>query len=74
MRQIARMIAVSLPVSPLAAPEWRALSEDDAQAALKGRELVYGSSAWQEFRTSGRTVCNAGRDSRGYWDVRDGKY
>ncbi|WP_156927462.1 hypothetical protein [Leisingera methylohalidivorans] len=50
------------------------MSEDDAQAALKGRELVYGSSAWQEFRTSGRTVCNAGRDSRGYWDVRDGKY
>ncbi|KIC08306.1 hypothetical protein RA19_20240 [Leisingera sp. ANG-M1] len=74
MRQFALMIAVSCAVSPVSAAEWRVLNGEEVQAALEGRKLVYGNGAWQEFRASGRTLYNAGRDSWGYWGVRDGKY
>ncbi|MBY6138568.1 hypothetical protein KUV26_03895 [Leisingera daeponensis] len=74
MRQFALMIALSSAVSPVSAGEWQRLSGDEVQAALEGRRLVYGSGAWQEFSAFGRTLYNAGRDSWGYWGVRDGKY
>ncbi|MCB4455552.1 hypothetical protein [Leisingera sp. McT4-56] len=74
MRQIALMIALSSAVSPVWGGEWRSLSGEEVRAALEGKRLVYSSGAWQEFRASGRTLYNAGHDSWGYWDVRDGKY
>jgi hypothetical protein len=43
-------------------------------AALEGRKLEYTNGAWQEFRASGRTLYNAGRDSWGYWAVRGDAY
>ena len=43
------------------------------RAALAGQRLVY-AEAWQEFRTSGRTLYNAGRDTWGYWEARGGQY
>ncbi|SLN59311.1 hypothetical protein PSJ8397_03149 [Pseudooctadecabacter jejudonensis] len=43
-------------------------------AALTDRALVYDDGATQDFRASGRTLYNAGRDSWGYWAVRGDQY
>ncbi|UWR21310.1 hypothetical protein [Sulfitobacter sp. S190] len=40
---------------------------------LTGQRVTY-DGAWQEFRASGRTLYNAGRDSWGYWAVRGDQY
>ncbi|MEL7117469.1 MAG: hypothetical protein AAGP08_18115 [Pseudomonadota bacterium] len=53
--------------------DWVALSGAEIEAALTDRKLEY-AAAWQEFRASGRTLYNAGRDSWGYWAVRGDQY
>lgn len=42
-------------------------------ADLAGVTLDY-DAAWQDFRASGRTLYNAGRDSWGNWRDQDGRY
>lgn len=46
---------------------------DEIRAALEGRKLQY-DNACQDFRKSGRTLYNAGRDSWGYWRVEGDQY
>jgi hypothetical protein len=53
--------------------EWTALSGEDITETLTGRAVQY-VSATQDFRASGRTLYNAGRDSWGYWTVRGAQY
>ncbi|NRB02249.1 MAG: hypothetical protein HRU30_03200 [Rhodobacteraceae bacterium] len=55
------------------AEDWTKLTGAEVHAALEGRTLQY-KNAWQDFRASGRTLYNAGRDSWGYWGVRDDQY
>lgn len=55
------------------AEEWTPLDGAGIDAALRGQKLQY-ADAWQEFRPSGRTLYNAGRDSWGYWAVRGDQY
>jgi hypothetical protein len=71
-----RLIALFLTILPInaAAQDWIRLQDDAARAALEGRRVVYDSGAWQEFRVSGATLYNAGRDSWGYWRVRGDQY
>ncbi|KMW57159.1 hypothetical protein AIOL_002120 [Candidatus Rhodobacter oscarellae] len=60
----------------LAGPAWAEMAPmtgPQIQAALEGRKLQY-DNAWQDFRASGRTLYNAGRDSWGYWAVRGDQY
>jgi hypothetical protein len=52
---------------------WSVMGGSEILAALTGRTLDYGAQ-WQDFRTSGRTLYHAGRDSWGYWAVRDDQY
>ncbi len=52
---------------------WEALSGPEIASALTGQVLDY-DTAWQDFRASGRTLYHAGRDSWGYWVVRDDQY
>ena len=59
--------------TPLAAEDWVALSGAEIETALTGKKLQY-DGAWQDFRASGRTLYNAGRDSWGYWAIRDDQY
>ena len=61
-----------LPCAALA-EEWAPLTGPEIREALEGRKLEY-ANAWQDFRASGRTLYNAGRDSWGYWRVEDDKY
>ena len=42
--------------------------------ALEGRALIYEGGETQDFRSSGATLYNAGRDSWGYWAVRGDQY
>lgn len=56
------------------AETWTQLDGSGIRAALDGRKLVYDGGAWQEFRTSGRTLYNAGSDSWGYWRVESDRY
>lgn len=58
---------------PAAAEDWVPLTGAQIQEALTGKKLQY-ENAWQDFRASGRTLYNAGRDSWGYWAVRDDQY
>ena len=58
---------------PAWADDWRILTGAEIQAALTGKKLQY-AEAWQDFRASGATLYNAGRDSWGYWAVRDDQY
>lgn len=66
-------------------PAWAggyvSLSGAEIAAMLRDARIVYeetgqanGQGAWQEFRASGRTLYNAGRDSWGYWQVRGDEY
>ncbi|WP_300029190.1 hypothetical protein [uncultured Roseobacter sp.] len=52
---------------------WTPMSGEDIGVALTDRKLQY-TSAWQEFRASGRTLYNAGADSWGYWRVQGDQY
>lgn len=72
VRRFALLFMMIATVS--AADEWRVLSGADIEVALEGRKVLYTSGAWQEFKPSGRTLYNAGRDSWGYWNVRDNQY
>jgi hypothetical protein len=74
MRLFALILAVFPPVTAVQAAEWQVLDGASITAALEGRRLEYSSGAWQEFRASGRTLYNAGRDSWGYWAVRGAAY
>lgn len=56
-----------------AAETWQSMTGDEIRAALEGRVLAY-DSARQEFRRSGRTLYNAGRDSWGYWRIAGDRY
>jgi hypothetical protein len=70
-----RRIALFLILLPgLAAAGWVRLDEGGIDAALSGARLAYDNGVWQEFRASGRTLHNAGRDSWGYWETRGGCY
>lgn len=71
MRRFALMMA--LLAGPVAAEGWEPLHGDEIRAALKGRKLQY-ANAWQNFRSSGRTLYNAGKDSWGYWRVESDQY
>lgn len=72
IRQFTCMFA--LLSAPLFANEgWFPVKGDDLAEMLNDTVWDYGS-AWQEFYVSGRTNYNAGRDSWGYWEVRDGEY
>ncbi len=59
--------------APAWAQDWQDMNGDDIRMALEGRKLVY-ENAWQDFRASGRTLYNAGRDSWGYWRVENDRY
>jgi hypothetical protein len=76
MRRIAQVTALLLGVSPgpALAQDWQALSGDQVRVALEGRKLTYDSGATQDFRASGRTLYNAGRDSWGYWRITGDQY
>ena len=52
---------------------WQRMTGDDIRSVLTDQRLTY-DTAWQEFRASGRTLYNAGRDSWGYWQVRNDQY
>ncbi|MFK7942978.1 MAG: hypothetical protein AB8B85_08730 [Paracoccaceae bacterium] len=56
-----------------AADDWLPLSGAEIRSALTDRKLVY-ATAWQEFKSSGRTLYNAGHDSWGYWRVEGDHY
>ena len=76
MRRQILVLAIGIafgPGSALAA-DWQRLGGEAIRAALEGRRLVYDGGAWQSFNASGRTLYNAGRDSWGYWGVRDDRY
>jgi hypothetical protein len=52
---------------------WTPLDGDQIRAALTDRVLEY-ETAWQDFRSSGRTLYHAGSDSWGYWRVQGDQY
>jgi len=56
-----------------AAEDWRSMSGAEISEALTGKTLAY-EVAWQEFRVSGQTLYNAGRDNWGYWRVEGDRY
>ncbi|MEP3639381.1 MAG: hypothetical protein ABJN14_19190 [Paracoccaceae bacterium] len=58
---------------PACADDWVALTGSQTRTALEGRKLQY-ANAWQEFRSSGRTLYNARQDSWGYWRIEDDQY
>ena len=72
MRRFMCVLTV-LPGLAVAEP-FVALNGDEVSQALKGRALVYTDGATQDFRPSGATLYNAGRDSWGYWAVRGDQY
>ena len=69
-------IALILAFLPtfVAAEDWISVPGDDVRATLEGRKLLYSNEAWQDFRATGRTLYNAGRDSWGYWRVQGDQY
>ena len=71
MRCVGQMVVLALVAGPVWG--WERLDDAGIRAALAGQRLVY-AEAWQEFRTSGRTLYNAGRDTWGYWEARGGQY
>lgn len=74
MRRLIYAAAMLLPTVMQAedAP-WQAMSGAEITQALMGRTLQY-DTAWQDFRASGKTLYNAGRDSWGYWRVEGDQY
>ena len=76
MRHLAAIsltLLLGLAQAALAETRWQVLDGPGIRAALEGRKLAY-ENAWQDFRASGRTLYNAGRDSWGYWRVEDDRY
>lgn len=73
MRVWAWVVLIVLPSGVWAEEHWVSLTGAQISEALTGKKLVY-SSAWQEFRASGRTLYNAGQDSWGYWRVVNDQY
>ena len=71
MRQLA--MGMILLAGPVQAGEWVPISGGDIAETLTGQVVQY-ENAWQDFRASGRTLYNAGRDSWGYWAVRGDQY
>lgn len=71
MRRFALILA--LMAGPAAAEDWQPMAGDEIRTALEGRTLHY-ARAWQAFRSSGRTLYNAGQDSWGYWRVQGHQY
>ena len=68
------MFIALLFAMPVAADEvWTPLSGAQIAEALTGKVLEY-PGGWQDFRASGRTLYNTGRDSWGYWAVRGDQY
>jgi hypothetical protein len=69
------LMALALVATPASSEEgpWAPMSGPEITQALTDRTLQY-ENAWQDFRPSGRTLYNAGRDSWGYWAVRDDQY
>ena len=67
------LILALLPVGAMA-DAFEPLTGDQITAALTDRALIYDDGATQDFRLSGRTLYNAGRDSWGYWAVRGDQY
>lgn len=53
--------------------EWKSMNGTQITAALTGHKVQY-DTAWQDFRATGRTLYNAGRDSWGYWRVTNDQY
>ncbi len=76
MRRFAVVFSVISAVLPvkLAADGFAVMDGAQIKAALTDRALVYGDGSTQDFRASGRTLYNAGRDSWGYWAVRGDQY
>ncbi|KEJ90120.1 hypothetical protein [Sulfitobacter donghicola] len=52
---------------------WHSMSGAQISETLTDQRVQY-ETAWQEFRASGKTLYNAGRDSWGYWAVRGDQY
>lgn len=73
MRAALLGVMILLPLAAGAQDGWTRLSGDEVRAALTDRKLTY-ANAWQDFRASGRTLYNAGRDSWGYWRVQGDQY
>ena len=67
------LMAVALLAGGAQADDWAPMSGKDIELALTGQVVRY-ETAWQDFRASGRTLYNAGRDSWGYWAVRGDQY
>ncbi len=70
---IAVLLAFCAPAAHADSDKWRALSGDEITQALTGLMIQY-PSAKQDFRASGQTRYNAGRDSWGSWTVRGSQY
>ena len=73
MRRFAFLAFLLCPLSAAAEEPWVALSGDEIRTVLTDRKLAY-ENAWQEFRSSGRTLYTAGADSWGYWRVEGDQY
>lgn len=59
--------------TPALTENFEPLTAAQITESLTDRKLQY-ENAWQDFRASGRTLYNAGRDSWGYWAVRGDQY
>jgi len=68
------LVIVTVWAMPLSAQDAFPLTGDQIAAALTGRSVVYAGGETQDFRTSGRTLYNAGHDSWGYWAIRGDQY
>jgi len=64
---------IILAALPAAASDWQVLNGEEIRVVLTGRTVDY-EAAWQDFRTSGKTLYNAGADSWGTWDIRNDQY
>ncbi len=64
---------VFLAAAPVAAEEWRPLTGGEIRDALTGRTVDYDAAS-QDFRSTGRTLYNAGADSWGMWRVENDRY
>lgn len=73
MRRFALIALLVWPGDAGAGDTWTPMTGDDIRTALTGRTLQY-ETAWQDFRASGKTLYNAGRDSWGNWRVEDDRY
>lgn len=68
------MALLALPVQVMA-QDWQPVPDEaGVRATLEGRKLTYDSGAWQDFRASGKTLYNSGRDSWGNWRAQGAQY